>query len=240
MVKPIPKANQSSLQSNLPMTFKESLIEVMQPVQTASTRCYARRFNVFSLEYLDELKSAIVSSPYLAASQLSDRFTSTKGFSVVFKRSGIPELVRQFPYFQPYLQMALKSACNAFYLNSLILESGGRVETHVDCSLSSYGKVWTIPNLVSVLYVHVPEDLQGGELVLEEDNRQLAQISPQFNTLLYFIGNLLHSVNPVQSSQPRISLICEQYTLDPERLQLIAEFEIFSGAMVKSYIKEKS
>jgi 2OG-Fe(II) oxygenase superfamily len=234
MVKPIPQVNQSSLQSNLPMTFKESLIELMQSVQTPSTRCYAKRLNVFSLEYLDELKSAIILSPYLAASQLSDRFTSTRGFSVVFKRSGIPEVVRQFPYFQPYLQVALKSSCNAFYLNSLIVESDGYVETHVDCSLSSYGKVWTIPNLVSVLYVQVPEDLKGGELVLEKDDCKLAQISPQFNTLLYFIGNLFHSVNPVQSSQPRISLICEQYTLDPERLQSIPEFEVLSGKVMKS------
>jgi hypothetical protein len=239
MVKPILQVNQSSLQSNLPTTFKESLIEFMKPVQTASTRCYAKKLNVLSWEYLEELKSAIESSPYLAASQLSDRFTGTRGFSVVFKRSGIPEVIRQFPYFQSYLQVALKSACNAFYLNPLILESGGRVETHVDCSLSDYGKVWTIPNLVSVLYVQVPEDLQGGELILENDEHQLAQISPQFNTLLYFIGNLLHSVNPVQSSQPRISLICEQYTLDPERLQSIPEFEILSGAMMKSYRQEK-
>jgi hypothetical protein len=230
----MPEVNQLSLQSDAPNSLKESLTKLMLSKKTSATRCYARKVNVFPLEYLDELKSAIVSSPYLAASQLSDRFTSTRGFSVVFKRSGIPEVVRQFPYFQPYLQMALKSSCNAFYLNSLILESDGHVETHVDCSLSSYGKVWTIPNLVSVLYVQVPEDLQGGELVLEKDDCKLAQITPQFNTLLYFIGSLFHSVNPVQSSQPRISLICEQYTLDPERLQSIPEFEVLSGKVMKS------
>lgn len=235
----MPEVNQSSLQSDLPKSLKESLTKLIRSSENSATRCYARKVNVFSLEYLNDLKSAIISSPYLASSQLSDRFTGTKGFSVVFKRSGISEVVKQFPDFELYLEMALKSSCNAFYLNSLMMESGGRVETHVDCSLSDYGKVWTIPNLVSVLYVQVPEDLQGGELVLENDDRQLAQISPQFNALLYFIGNLLHSVNPVQSSQPRISLICEQYNLDPERLRSIPEFEILSGAMVKSYNKEK-
>ncbi|WGV27158.1 2OG-Fe(II) oxygenase [Halotia branconii] len=221
-------------QSNQPTTFKESLIELMQAKQNVSTACYAKKCNIFPLTYLDELKSAIMSSPYLADSQLSDRFNKTRGFSVVFKRSSILEVVRLFPYFQLYLETALKSACNAFYLNFLIIESGGCVETHVDCSLSDYGKVWTIPNLVSVLYIQVPEDLQGGELILEKGDRRVAQITPQVNTLLYFIGNLFHSVNSVQSSQPRISLICEQYTLAPERLQLIPEFEILSGATMKS------
>ncbi|MBJ7294855.1 MAG: hypothetical protein JHC73_00660 [Dolichospermum sp.] len=50
-----------------------------------------------------------------------------------------------------------------------------------------------------------------------------------------FMGNLLHSVNPVQSSKPRISLICEQYTLEPNRLESIPEFEILSGANIKRY-----
>jgi len=227
------QVNQSSLQSDVPNSFKEPFKNLMQSRQSSGTRGYARKVNILSLEYLNELKSAIVSSPYLAASQLSERFTNTKGFSVVFKSSGIPEVVKQFPFFEPYLQVALKSACNAFYLNPLILESGSRVEPHVDCSLSEYGKVWTIPNLVSVLYVYVPEDLQGGELVLENNDQKIAQIQPQSNTLLYFIGSLLHSVNPVQCSETRISLICEQYTLDSDRLQSIPEFEVLSGARIR-------
>ena len=227
------QVNQSSLQSDVPNSFKEPFKNLIQSRQSSGTRCYARKVNILSLEYLNELKSAIVSSPYLAASQLSDLFTNTKGFSVVFKSSGIPEVVKQFPFFEPYLQVALKSACNAFYLNPLILESGSRVEPHVDCSLSKYGKVWTTPNLVSVLYVYVPEDLQGGELVLENNDQKIAQIQPQSNTLLYFIGSLLHSVNPVQCSETRISLICEQYTLDSDRLQSIPEFEVLSGARIK-------
>jgi len=227
------QVNQSSLQSDVPNSFKGPFKNLMQSRQSYGTPCYARKVNILSLEYLNELKSAIVSSPYLAASKLSDFFTNTKGFSVVFKSSGIPQVVKQFPFFQPYLQIALKSACNAFYLNPLMLESDSRVEPHVDCSLSEYGKVWTTPNLVSVLYIYVPEDLQGGELVLENNDQKIAQIQPQSNTLLYFIGSLLHSVNPVQCSETRISLICEQYTLDSNRLQSIPEFEVLSGARIK-------
>jgi predicted 2-oxoglutarate/Fe(II)-dependent dioxygenase YbiX len=170
----------------------------------------------------------ILSSPYLAASQLSESFAGTKGFSLVFKRSGIGEVERHFPFFQPYLRVALMPDCNAFYLNPLVLEGGTRVEPHVDCSLSDYNQLIAIPIIVSVLYVQVPSDLQGGELVLQERGNKVGQIQPQTNTLLYFRGDLTHSVNQVKSSQARISLVCEQYNLSETRLQQIPEFEIQS------------
>jgi hypothetical protein len=194
------------------------------------TKCYAQKHNVFPVEYLEELRSQILSCPYLAASQLSKSFTGTKGFSVIFKRSGIGEVEQHFPFFKPYLQVALKQACNAFYLNTLVLENGTTVEPHVDCSISSYGMTFTIPNLVSVLYIQVPQDLQGGELVLQAGEHPAGIIEPRTNTLLYFHGDLVHSVNEVKSSQPRISLICEQYNLSATRLEHIPEFEIKSAA----------
>jgi predicted 2-oxoglutarate/Fe(II)-dependent dioxygenase YbiX len=88
--------------------------------------------------------------------------------------------------------------------------------------------IYTNPLLVSVFYVDVPNDLQGGELVIKVKNEEL-QIKPQINTLVFFLGNLSHKVNQVKSSQPRISLVCEQYKLDADRLQSIPEFEIKSG-----------
>ncbi len=196
---------------------------------TTLTKCYAHRHNAFPIEYLNELRSQIQSCPYLAANLLSHNFAGTKGFSVIFRRSGIGEVERHFPFFETYLKVALKQACNAFYLNPLVLENGARVEPHVDCSISSYDMVFTIPNLVSVLYVQVPDNLQGGNLVLQAGEHQVG-IQPRTNTLLYFRGDLLHSVNEVKSSQPRISLICEQYNLSETRLQQIPEFEIVSGA----------
>ena len=192
-------------------------------------KCYSRQLNAFSTEYLKTLKSNILNSPYFGASQLSGNFIQTKGFSVIFKRSVIAEVEQVFPDFKPYLDTALKSSCNAFYLNPLILESSTYIESHVDCSISEYGMEMTIPNLVSVLYVYVPSDLQGGELVLQQSTEQVWEIIPQMNTLLYFLGWTMHSVNPVKSSQKRISLICEQYNLSESRLSQIPDFEIKSG-----------
>jgi hypothetical protein len=199
-------------------------------MKTTLTECYTQRHNVFPLEYLNDLRSQLLSCPYLAANQLSRSFLRTKGFSVIFKRSGISEVERHFPFFEPYLKAALMQACNTFYLNPLVLEGGTLVEPHVDCSISSYTRMFTTPILVSVLYIQVPHALQGGELLLQASEHQVVQIQPQTNTLLYFRGNLKHSVNEVKSSQPRISLICEQYNLSETRLQQIPEFEIKSEA----------
>lgn len=189
------------------------------------TRYYAQRTNLFPLNYLEELEKSILSSPYLADNQLSENFAQTRGFSVVFKRASIEKVEQEFPFFKNYLQIALKNPCNAFYLNA----NGSRVEPHVDCSISSYERIMLVPQLVSVLYVKIPDDLQGGELILELEDKPVGKITPQRNNLIYFIGNLLHSVNPVISSQPRISLICEQYNLPDERLAKIPDFDIQSN-----------
>ena len=147
---------------------------------------------------------------------------------MVFKRSGIERVIEQFPEFQTYLEIALKPGCNAFYLNPLVIEAGGNVKPHFDCSISSYEQAIVIPNLVSVLYVQVPQDIQGGQLILESENKVYKVISPEYNTLLYFLGNLTHSVMPFYSQQPRISLICEQYNLPPAKLNYIPEFELIA------------
>ncbi len=200
-------------------------------MQITLNKYYELRPKTFSLDYLNSLGLQILSCPYLEASYLSDKFAGTKGFSVIFKHSGIGEVERHFPFFQPYLRIALQPGCNAFYLNPLVIEGGACVDPHIDCSLSVYSKPIVIPTVVSVLYVQVPPDLQGGELVLHERGYKVGQIQPQANTMLYFRGNLTHSVNKVKSSQVRISLVCEQYNLSETRLQQIPEFEIQSRAV---------
>ena len=195
-------------------------------MQIVLNKYYSLKSKAFSLDYLKDLEKQIFSSPYLSASQLSDSFTGTQGFSVVFKRQGIDKVKHHFPFLYQYFKTALNSTCNAFYLNPLIIEKGTCVEPHIDCSISHYTKTNTVPAMVSVLYVKVPPDLRGGELVLQKSKQQIDKIKPQVNTLLYFRGNLEHSVNQVESSQPRISLVCEQYNLEANLLELVPEFRI--------------
>ena len=174
------------------------------------------------------MSAKISSSNYLGESQLSDSFVTTKGFSVIFTRAKINQVKKHFPFFQTYLTTALNPKCNAFYLNSLILEAKSCIKPHIDCSISAYCKSLAIANLVSVLYVDVPSNLEGGELVLAQGKTKVATIKPETNTLLRFRGDLLHSVNEVRNSTTRISLVCEQYLLTENKLREIPEFKVES------------
>ncbi len=176
--------------------------------------------------------------PYFEVNNLNRDFVGTKGFSIAFRRSHLDTVVEQFPYFQSYLNLALVPDCNAFYLNPLLLKTGSRVDPHIDRSLRSYCKTIEPPAIVSVLYVQVPLDLQGGELVLRCGKRQVGKIQPRMNSLLHFQGDLTHSVNAVTSAGTRLSLVCEQYELNEAELEDIPEF-ILETRVKKSEDKAK-
>jgi len=186
--------------------------------------------HAFPKHYLSSLWGEIQACPYFVTNNLNRDFVGTKGFSLVFQRSGLAKLQQRFPFFKPYLNKALQPGCNAFYLNPLLLNEGSRVDPHIDCSLRSYCKTVEPPALVSVLYVQVPLHLQGGELVLHCHKRQVGQIKPQMNTLLYFQGYLTHAVNPVKTPGNRLSLVCEQYSLSEAELQQIPQVTVESRA----------
>lgn len=197
---------------------------------------YQSSKNAFSPEYLSQLQGQILSCSYFAVNNLNRDFIKTKGFSLVFQRSGLKEVEQQFPFFKTYLNIALQPNCNAFYLNPLLLQAGSRVDPHIDRSLRSYCKTIEPPALVSVLYVQVPTALDGGELILCHNKRQVAQIRPHVNTLLHFQGNLTHSVKELTSPGTRLSLVCEQYNLRETELLEIPKFRIESRA-IKSKVK---
>lgn len=192
---------------------------------------YQQYPQAFSPAYLSKLKARILACPYFAVNNLNRDFVGTKGFSVVFQRSHLATVEQQFPYFKRYLDRALQPDCNAFYLNPLMLQGGSRVDPHIDRSLRSYCKTIEPPAVVSVLYVEVPADLVGGELVLRSHKRQVGQVRPQANTLVMFQGDLTHSVNPVTSHGIRLSLVCEQYSLEEAELREIPDFVLESRAI---------
>jgi hypothetical protein len=191
---------------------------------------YRQSTQVFSASYLSKLQRHILGCSYFSVNNLNRDFVKTKGFSVVFRRSHLPRVIDQFPYFEPYLAQALEPDCNAFYLNPLLLNAGSRVDPHIDRSLRSYCKTIEPPAVVSVLYVSVPPDLEGGELVLRSHRRQVGRIRPQAGMLLHFQGDLTHSVNAVVNGGDRLSLVCEQYRLEARQLDDIPEFRLESRA----------
>lgn len=213
-----------------------STIDILQTIRNhrpkKSLRCYARRFDCLPVEELKVLTKQILMSPYLGVSQLSEGFATTQGYSIIFRHQGISKLLEHLPELSAYLRVALKPHCNAFYLNILILTEGSCVTDHIDCSIREYLQELVTPQLVSVLYVQVPQDMQGGQLVISLDSKEeVGRIQPQENMLLHFLGSLTHRVESVQASAPRISIVCEQYNLREEWLAQIPNFAIKSGTL---------
>jgi len=187
----------------------------------------------FDAEYLATLRAQIRKSRYFTTNNLNRDFVGTKGFSVVFRRERLPRVEAEFPWAKPFLDRALRADCNAFYLNPLQLERGSNVAPHIDRSLHSYVLDVDPPLAVSVLYVDVPGDLQGGELVLRRGRKFLARITPREGALVEFDGDLEHAVERVDSAGKRLSLVCEQYALAPDELALVPDYRIETRA--KSY-----
>jgi hypothetical protein len=186
--------------------------------------------SAFPPAYLRSLARRIRAAPCFTAHTLNRDFVGTQGFSVVFRAGGRATVARDFPYFEPYLERVLRADCNAFYLNPLLLRRGSRVDPHIDRSLRSYAKDVLPPVTVSVLYVQAPPTLSGGELVLARGKKTLARVRPVENTLLFFDGDLTHSIEPVTSEGERLSLVCEQYALEPDELERVPEFVVETRA----------
>jgi hypothetical protein len=179
---------------------------------------------------LSVLERGILGSPHFTTHTLNRDFVGARGFSVVFRDDGRARVEREFPTFAPFLAHALRADCNAFYLNPLELQRGSRVDPHVDRSLRSYLKEVLPPLEVSVLYVRVPRALRGGALVLARGKRHLARIVPVAGTLVRFEGDLVHSIERVESAGSRLSLVCEQYQLAADEWEHVPRFALETRA----------
>lgn len=186
--------------------------------------------DAFPPDYLDSLAKSIRACRLFTVNNLNRDFVGTRGFSVVFVRDMVAKVTAEFPFFAPYLQRALRADCNAFYLNPLQLESGSRVDPHIDRSLRSYCKDIATPLEVSVLYVEVPTGMRGGALVLARGKKTLARVTPRPNLLVGFDGDLTHSVERVDSPGRRLSLVCEQYALDERELAEVPTYRVETRA----------
>lgn len=210
-----------------PETVPPSLTDIRDQLLTKMAKQFhATYLNPLPEAQLQELSKKIMACKYLTVNNLNSDFIGTKGFSVVFKRNTIPKVLEQFPFFQPYLELALDPDCNAFYLNPLLLTHQSKVNPHIDRSLRAYHKTIEPPSLVSVLYVEVPQPLLGGELVLSHRKKRVGQIRPQANQIVYFQGHLTHEVNALGNNARRLSLVCEQYCLEEREHEAIPDYAI--------------
>lgn len=182
--------------------------------------------------------------PLLAGTTLNARFSGTLGFSIALTRSGFPRLEKNFPFFFRYVESVAPDRCNAFFINPLVIAEGSHVAPHIDRSLGSWCRpdVAPYPLKVSVLYLEVPDDLQGGRLLLHPPAwtfRSKPEIVPRTGLLFEFRGDLKHEVAAVtQARYPRISLVMEHYELPPYLLRKIPDFFVRSKRTFDSFMDD--
>lgn len=205
---------------------------------------YRTSLDTFDPDFVDETAKFVKKHPLLAGTTLNVRFSGTEGFSIALTRSGLPRLRKSFPLFHDYVESTTPDRCNAFFINPLCIAKGAHVAPHVDRSLNT----WTRPELppypvkVSVLYLDVAEDLEGGTLLLYpplSTFHRRPRITPRTGLFFEFRGDLRHEVAAVtQSSRPRVSLVMEHYELPPYLLRKIPEFYVKSSRDFASFMEE--
>jgi hypothetical protein len=202
---------------------------------------------------LAKLREGVLSSKLLGDSPLGGAFVATRGFSITFHRDRIGDVVERFPFVAPFLDLALDHARvrdvqrkpllggpplpNALYVNVLVVPPGAAVGRHVDATLGpSNGSV--VPEAVAVLYLDVPDDMRGGELLLWDADIRVQQIEPRVNRFVLFLGRLGHEVTAVEASRPRVSIVCEQYALAPGVLSAVPALRLHSRSAFQAVLEE--
>lgn len=194
---------------------------------------YRVRRQLLEAAELQRLAQGVLTSPYLATSDLDQGFEQTYGFSVLFQRNQVERFLLLLPSARPYFEKMLRPDCQVFLVNPLVIHEGAAVAPHADKTLMSFlpseAKV-PFPHRVSVLYLALPSDLEGGDLVFHRNALVKARFHPEVNTMVEFPGWLYHEVKPWsgKSRTPRVSLVCEQYRLKPGLLEQIPDFHLES------------
>ena len=184
----------------------------------ANQGVYHREQGAFRTDYIDKLALALRSNEFVGPSPLGPEFVNTEGFSLVFRRDALAEVISGFPVLEEYLSRVIFDSCNAFYLNPLIMRRSSAVRSHIDCRLIESENIRVIPNLVSILYVRADPDVKGGNLTFNVENDSVVSLKPNSNDLVYFRGDVVHSVSEIKENTTRISLVCEQYNLSQDLL----------------------
>jgi hypothetical protein len=203
----------------------------------------------------ESLRDALLASPLVGRSTLGGPFKSSRGFAVIFQAAGLPKVVERFPELGHYLPTILGEpgarallpfwrrrpprVPNAWYLNVLLVAEGGSVGRHVDATLRGPAEAPdATPELVSVLYLHVPP-ANGGALKLYDGPRLLRAVQPVANSVVHFRGELAHEVCAFEGApaELRASLVVEQYHFGPEALARLPTFQLDSRAGFAAHLE---
>ena len=206
---------------------------------------------------LEALRETLLASALVGRSTLAGPFQSSRGFAVTFRGEvGRQRVEERFPSLTPWLgavlgapatramtpfwRRRLERVPNAWYLNVLLVNEGGAVARHLDVTLREPAALETCaPEMVSVLYLTVPERATGGALMLWAGKEPVAMVTPRENMALHFRGDLAHAVQAFEGAPTglRASLVIEQYRFDDEVLARLPDFQLDSRAGFEAFLK---
>jgi hypothetical protein len=192
--------------------------------------------NVFA-----QMKECLVGHPRTSKNALNpDGFNGTRGFVIQFANDAGVSMFRNEKGFDctnfnplvPFFDKSRDSEANAFVINVLVCDKPSSpsdvvVRSHVDDTLAhSSPGITFLAHAVSVLYISVPPDMNGGELELlgsapsEEvvpENFEIQHVEPVENRMAQFRGDSYHQVRGYSTDTDalRISLVLEQYRVAP-------------------------
>lgn len=167
---------------------------------------------------------------------------------MLFQRSQKERFYALLPSARPYLEKIMDKKTQVFLVNPLVIHEGHGVAPHADKTLMSFlppRQKTPFPYRVSVLYLSLPPNLRGGELIFHRNALVKARFVPRVNWLVEFPGWLYHEVKPWQQTgwtgaagAPRVSLVCEQYRLKPDVLECLPKFHLESTRDFQTFLKE--
>lgn len=204
---------------------------------------HRQRTGLLQPEQLEHLRQSVLQSPYLAPSDLNEGFTGSYGFSIFFQSSERQRAEKALPGLAPFLDQVVRANTNVMFLNPLVIGEGKLVHPHVDKTLHSFLD-WPLhrvpyPVSVSVLYLQLAENIEGGDLKFHRWFGALA-VTPEPNALVEFPGWMVHEVTPWQGdgTTSRVSLVLEQYELSPAALAEVPEYALFSERTFEDFLRE--
>lgn len=168
-------------------------------------------------------------------------FGYTSGWMIRFNMEGIQH-VQSHPKFKvvmPFFQKARNPEANAFVINYLVCheppEGQDAVNFHLDNSVAIMDEVTKeylhVAHQVNVLYLDIPEGLEGGELQVwpfERGDTELDKtiVRPTENLMAEFRGDAFHRVGRMKlpDGKPRVGIVFEQYKITPDHYPYLIPF----------------
>ncbi|GMH90835.1 hypothetical protein TrVE_jg1302 [Triparma verrucosa] len=232
---------------------------------------YAMKSDYLPLAVFEKLQENVRKHPGLlntSSSSLGVGFDTTKGFIFRFSYKGV-EKFKEHEWGKclvPFFDEAREEGMSAYVLNVLFCpptygDGGGSysVNFHKDATLALTpeaalsGVKQRLAHSVSVLYLDVPDGMEGGELVLRNVDREAlrgeerygrgkegveievdAVVEPKNNFSVKFRGDAEHAVKAFRNTtMGRVSLVLEQYKVPVGDKGWLLEFELVEPGKYK-------